>query len=82
MQLARTIANAPWFSRTIIGLILLTAVLVGLETSDDLMARYGQWLLLANQFVLVAFIVEKAETTTVYKPSFLRLYRKFQGYGN
>jgi voltage-gated sodium channel len=56
----RRITEAHWFERTIVGLILFNALLIGLETSPEIMAQQGQWLLLGNHLILGVFIIEAA----------------------
>lgn len=73
--LARSIAESDWFSRTIIGLILLTALLVGLETSASLMAQYGHWLMFANHVVLAVFVIEAGLKLTAEWPNPQRYFR-------
>lgn len=48
------------FEYFIVAVILLNAVILGLETSPVLMDRYGDWLLLGNNLVLLIFIIEAA----------------------
>ncbi|MEW5249366.1 ion transporter [Microbulbifer sp. 2201CG32-9] len=54
----RRIVAAPLFNHLIIGLILLNGVVVGLETSAWMSARFGPLLQGINQFILAAFIAE------------------------
>lgn len=54
------VADAPWFSRLVTVAILLAGVLVGMETSAGLVARFGGALEAANLAVLVVFVVEIA----------------------
>ena len=44
--------------RFIIGLIVVNAIILGMETSKSLMQDYGFWLSLANQIILYSFVVE------------------------
>ena len=46
------------FQRVIIILIVINAIILGMETSPDLMQNYGSWLRFANQTILYIFIVE------------------------
>jgi voltage-gated sodium channel len=48
------------FKRAIIVVILLSGVLVGLETNAALMARFGFWMRLADHLVLAVFVIELA----------------------
>jgi voltage-gated sodium channel len=56
----RTLAHAHWFQRFILATILLAAVVVGLETSPQLMAVYGPWLHAIDRVVLAIFAAEVA----------------------
>jgi voltage-gated sodium channel len=56
-----------------IGLILLNAMLIGLETSREFVQRYDGWLHVGNDIILVFFIVEAALKITAVAPR-LRLY--------
>ncbi len=60
----------PWFDRAIIALIALNAVVLGLETSDWAMARFGPILLAFDKIVLGVFVAEIA----------LRLIADFRGF--
>lgn len=51
---------ASAFQRVITGVILLTGVLVGLETNAALVAQIGPWLRFADSVVLGVFLVELA----------------------
>lgn len=44
----------------IIGVILLNAIVIGLETSDQLMANYGVWLKAIDRLFLAIFVAEAA----------------------
>ena len=54
------LVDSSAFQHTVLGVITAAAVLVGLETSRDLVARYGAWLHRLDQLVLLFFIVEAA----------------------
>jgi len=56
-----------------IGLIIVNAVLIGLETSSEFVARYDGWLHAGNDIILVFFIVEAALKITAIAPRW-RLY--------
>ena len=57
---ARHVVSAPWFEPFMIALILLNAVIIGLETSRELVASYNGWLRAGNDIILGVFIVEAA----------------------
>lgn len=56
---ART-ADAQWFNLTIFGVIVLNAVVLGLQTYDEIEADAGDLLNLANEVILGVFVVELA----------------------
>ena len=49
-----------WVTNFIIGVILFNAILLGLETSDPVMARVGGLVLFLDQVCLAIFVVEIA----------------------
>jgi len=69
-DLARRIVEARWFEPWMIGLILFNAILIGLETSHELVAGYGSWLHLGNDIILAIFIVEAVLKLTAVAPRF------------
>lgn len=72
LALARRI-EAPWFHHFIIGVIVLNAVLLGLETDRDLMASVaGGWLVAADKACLGIFLVELALRLAAYGRHFWR----------
>ena len=52
--------EAPLFRRTVVGLILFNALVIGLETYPDIAASYGTLLNAADRLVLWLFTVELA----------------------
>ena len=50
--------HARWFHHGMLGIILLTAVVVGLETSSSLMSRWGGVLHALDRIVVAIFVVE------------------------
>ncbi len=54
------LVDSKGFQHTVLGVITAAAVLVGLETSRDLTARYGDWLHRLDRLVLLFFILEAA----------------------
>ena len=69
-KFARKIVEQRLFEHFIIGLILLNGVVLGLETSPDIMAQYGQWLTLASDIILIVFVIEAALKITAVAPKF------------
>ena len=72
-KLVQQIVAHRAFEYFIIGIILISAVLIGLETSDDLMADYGDVIQWGNRFVLAIFILEAVLKIYAVAPK-LRLY--------
>jgi len=68
--LARRVVEARRFEPWMIGLIIFNGVLIGLETSHDIVAAYGSWLHLGNDVILGVFIVEAALKLTAVAPRF------------
>ncbi len=52
------IVEAPWFERTVLVLIAINAVTLGMETSKDLMARFGTVLKAVDTVILAIFVAE------------------------
>ncbi|MEX2222767.1 MAG: ion transporter [Candidatus Rokuibacteriota bacterium] len=72
---ARRVAESPRFQNFILGVILVTATMVGLETSEPLVARYGGLFELADLVVQTIFVVEIGIRLLAHWP---RLGRFFQ----
>jgi voltage-gated sodium channel len=53
-------------------LILINAVVLGLETSAAAMARFGDWLIAIDQAILAVFVVEIAARLLVHRGRFFR----------
>lgn len=62
----------PRFSQFILALILINAVLLGMETSSELMAAYGPTLLLLDKVFLTIFVIEVALRIFVYRQDFFK----------
>ncbi len=58
--MAQNIVAHVAFERFIIAVILISAVLIGMETSSDILDQYGHWLEWGNRAVLAIFIIEAA----------------------
>jgi len=72
-KLAQTIVEHRTFEYFIIAIILISAVLIGLETSEDIMASYGHIIHWGNRIVLAIFIMEAGLKIFAVAPK-LRLY--------
>ncbi len=57
---------------TVLVLIVLNAVVLGLETSDALMARHGAWLRLLDQAMLSVFVLEIGLRIVAWRSAFFR----------
>ena len=55
-----TILDTALFQNTILGVILFNAVILGMETSDPIMARAGEMIILLDTICLSIFVVEIA----------------------
>ena len=53
-------------------LIVLNAIILGLETSDTVMASWGGWLLWADRILLTVFVIEIAARLVAHRLSFFR----------
>jgi len=58
--LARRATGNPWFEYAIISFILLSAIVLGLETVPALTTDYGTWFEAAHQIILAIFMLEAA----------------------
>ncbi len=74
-QFAQRLVNAPSFECVIIALIIGNGALLGMETSPDLVRRYGEWMDLGNQAVLAAFILEALLKMVAVAPQIDRYFR-------
>lgn len=73
-KLAQSLVEKRGFEYFIIALILLNAVILGLETSSSIMADYGQWLEWGNRLILAAFIIEAALKIIAVAPRLTRYF--------
>ena len=68
----KSVLAAPQFERAIMALIVLNAITLGLETSDQVMARYGTLLLVVDRAILAIFVLEIAARLAVGPIAFWR----------
>ena len=66
----KNIVTHSWFEKVVIGIIVLNAITLGLETYPNIMASYGPVLLRLDLFFVVFFIVELSLRLWVYKRAF------------
>lgn len=64
--------ETPLVQRSLIMLILVNAVILGMETSPSLMADWGSWLVAADRAILVVFVVEIALKLAVHRFNYFR----------
>lgn len=57
-QHLRAIVESRWFGRTVVGLIVVNAVILGLETYPEIMAAHGAALKAADRAILWIFVTE------------------------
>jgi voltage-gated sodium channel len=74
-QLCKRIAGHPWFDRCIIALIIINAIVLGMETSQGLVARYGEGFILINHIVLGVFVLEAVIKIVAVAPRFGLYFR-------
>ena len=70
-SLARHIESTPT-QTVLITLILVNAVILGLETSEAIMARWGAILSAADSAILAVFVIEIGLRLAVWRGSFFR----------
>ena len=73
-RLARVVGS-PWFQHGITAVIVLNAIVIGLDTSETLRALYGDLFDQLNRFFLVVFIVEAAVKMAALAPQVQRYFQ-------
>jgi voltage-gated sodium channel len=68
----KTLVEAPWFTRTIMMLIVINAVILGMETYPGIMAEYGVALKAIDHAILWVFVAELCLRLTAYRLRFFR----------
>jgi len=71
-QRLEAVLDAPVVQRSLIALLLLNAVVLGLETSPALMANWGDWLRLTNQVILAVFVLEISSRLLLHRLAFFK----------
>jgi voltage-gated sodium channel len=72
MQTLRGIVSDPRTERAVMALIVLNAITLGLETSQTVMARWGDILHVVDNAILAVFVVEVCARIIVYRWHFFR----------
>jgi voltage-gated sodium channel len=68
----RRILESAVFHRLIIGLIVVNAITLGLETSDAVMGRAGAALIIADRVIVAVFVLEILAKVAAYRQRFVR----------
>ena len=68
----RAVVKDPRTERLVMTLIIINAVILGLETSDAVMASFGQFLEILDHIILWVFVIELAARIIVYRLAFFR----------
>ena len=71
---AQRISNSSWFNHLITAVIIINAVIIGLDTSADLRAQFGQHFEWANQVFLAIFILEALIKIVAHAPAMHRYF--------
>ncbi len=66
----RRLVEGPKFQNCIVTLIIVNAVILGLETSDSIMAAHGTWLKWLDALILSVFVAEIALRIYVHRLRF------------
>ncbi|NWG70143.1 MAG: ion transporter [Parvularculaceae bacterium] len=72
MNTLRSLVEAPWFTRFVMALIIVNAVILGLETYPAVMARYGGALKALDHAILWVFVAELALRLAAHGGRFFR----------
>jgi voltage-gated sodium channel len=68
----RQFIEHPKLQQWIMALIVVNAVLLGFETSANIMAQYGAWVVLADRIIIGIFLVEIGIKLWVYRLGFFK----------
>src|SRR4051794_29946995 len=68
----RIIVDDPRTERVVMTLILVNAVILGLETSRPIMAQYGPLLATLDHIILAVFVIEITARIVVHRLAFFR----------
>ena len=64
--------DLPQVQHALIGLIVINAIILGMETSPALMSSWGPWLIAADQVILAIFVLEIGLRLTVHRQAYFR----------
>lgn len=71
-QKAQHLVETNWFNHGILALILINAILLGMETSASLMQQFGSIILLADKVLLSIFVIELLLRIFAYRHNFFK----------
>lgn len=72
IQKIKIMIESIWFQNAIMAVIVINAIVIGLETSTDAMAAVGPILIALDQIAIVIFVVEILLKLLVYRLQFFR----------
>ncbi len=75
MSWAKRIAENGWFGHSITIVIILNAIVIGLDTSEYLRSNYHDLFVVLNQIFLLIFIAEAAIKMAALAPNVLNYFR-------
>lgn len=75
-QLTTRIVSAPLFQRMVIAAILLSAILIGLETYPEIMATHGESIRWADRLLIYFFVFEISLKLVAQGRTFWRFFRE------
>jgi len=64
--------DLPVIQHVLIGLILINAIILGMETSSTLMTTWGPWLMMADKAILAIFVIEIALRLMAHRLAYFR----------
>ena len=64
--------DLPVIQHTLIALIVINAIILGMETSPSLMATWGPWLMMADKAILAIFVIEIALRLVAHRQTYFR----------
>lgn len=64
--------ETPWVQHGLVALILINAAILGLETSQSAMTKWGPWLTAVDRAILAVFVAEIALRLVVHRLSYFR----------
>ncbi len=72
IQKIKTMIESAWFQNAIMAVIVVNAVVIGLETSPALMASFGPILIALDEIAITIFVIEILLKLLVYRLQFFR----------